>query len=246
MMSHKNRDREGQPAFSPPSLRGSRDADCGARVGGTIVLSLVFAVVVLLNGCAGPLSRRARDYHEIGVASWYGPGFHGKKTSNGETYDMYGMTAAHRTLPFGTRLKVTDRKTGRTIDVRVNDRGPFVSDRILDLSYGAAKALGIIGRGTAEVTIDVLSMGESKERFALQIGLFKMPENADQVMVKLKPHHPMVYGEWIETDTGRFRRIRVGPFQSRRDAESARHRLMKKMGGWGDLDPVVIRLNQDL
>lgn len=96
-------------------------------------------------------------YDEVGIASWYGPGFHGKATASGEPYDMYAFTAAHKTLPFGTVVRVVDLATGRSVVVRINDRGPFVAGRIIDLSYAAAEALGILARGTARVGLVVLS-----------------------------------------------------------------------------------------
>lgn len=91
-----------------------------------------------------------------GAASWYGPGFHGRLTANGEIYDQNGMTAAHKTLPFGTQVRVTDPASGRSVVVRINDRGPYVGRRVIDLSRGAASALGMIDRGVAQVTIEVL------------------------------------------------------------------------------------------
>ena len=94
-------------------------------------------------------------YKERGVASWYGKKFHGRLTSNREPYDMYAMTAAHKTLPFGTEVKVTDLETGRSIKVRINDRGPFVEGRIIDLSRKAAKQLGMHQRGITRVRIEV-------------------------------------------------------------------------------------------
>lgn len=95
-------------------------------------------------------------YDEVGIASWYGPGFHGKVTASGEPYDMYAFTAAHKTLPFGTVVRVVDLSTGRSVVVRINDRGPFVPGRIIDLSYAAAEALGMVERGTARVGLVVL------------------------------------------------------------------------------------------
>jgi len=95
-------------------------------------------------------------YDEVGIASWYGPGFHGKTTASGEPYDMYAFTAAHKTLPFGTVVRVVDLATGRSVVVRINDRGPFVAGRIIDLSYAAAEALGILERGIARVGLVVL------------------------------------------------------------------------------------------
>jgi rare lipoprotein A len=94
-----------------------------------------------------------------GIASWYGPGFHGRRTSSGEVYDQYGLTAAHQTLPAGTRVRVTNLTNRRAVLVRINDRGPFVDDRIIDLSYAAARQIDMIGPGTAPVRIDVLGAG---------------------------------------------------------------------------------------
>ncbi len=91
-----------------------------------------------------------------GKASFYGPQFHGKKTASGEIFNMYDFTAAHKTLPFGTRCRVTNLKNGKTVVVRINDRGPFVAGRIMDLSYGAAKALDAVADGVIEVKVEVL------------------------------------------------------------------------------------------
>jgi rare lipoprotein A len=89
--------------------------------------------------------------------SWYGPGFHGRTTANGERYNMHGLTAAHKSLPFGKEVKVTNGSNGKAVIVRINDRGPFVCSRIIDLSKKAAEAIDMIGRGTASVTVEVLT-----------------------------------------------------------------------------------------
>jgi rare lipoprotein A len=94
-----------------------------------------------------------------GIASYYADEFDGRTTANGETYDMNALTAAHRTLPFNSRVRVTNRENGKSVVVRINDRGPFKGDRIIDLSLAAAKAVGLIAHGTAPVTIDVLEAG---------------------------------------------------------------------------------------
>jgi len=104
----------------------------------------------------------AQGYVERGLASWYGNPFHGRKTSNGETYNMYGDTAAHKTLPMNTMLLVKNLENGRSTVVRVNDRGPFVEDRILDLSYTKAKELGVVRKGTARVEIIAMAEGEDE------------------------------------------------------------------------------------
>ncbi len=125
-----------------------------------------------------------------GIASWYGPNFHGKRTSDGEYYDMYAMTAANKTLPMNTIVKVTNLLNGKSVIVRINDRGPFVKNRIIDLSYAAANKLGIVSRGTAPVRLKILGFNgkiisplEKKERirlsnFSVQIGSFRNPTGA--------------------------------------------------------------------
>jgi rare lipoprotein A len=97
-----------------------------------------------------------------GVASYYADDFHGRKTSNGEVYDMYGLTAAHRNLPFGTKILVTNLENDKALVVRVNDRGPFHEDRIIDLSLGAARELGFEQRGTARVRLDIIEWGDGR------------------------------------------------------------------------------------
>src|SRR3989441_8564631 len=93
---------------------------------------------------------------QVGVASWYGPGFHGNRTANGEIYDQYELTAAHPSLPLGTRVMVTNLENGRAVQVRINDRGPFVGGRAIDLSYAAARTIGMVGPGTVRVRVEVL------------------------------------------------------------------------------------------
>ncbi len=95
-------------------------------------------------------------YYEVGIASWYGPGFHGNHTANGEIYDMHGISAAHKTLPFGTVVRVVEIETGRSVVVRINDRGPFVEGRIIDLSRGAAEAMGIVDKGITQVGLRIV------------------------------------------------------------------------------------------
>ena len=105
-----------------------------------------------------PLAK-VQSYHQRGLASWYGKRFHGQKTSSGETYDMYAMTAAHPVLPIPSYARVTSARTGKQVIVRINDRGPFHSGRVIDLSYAAAYRLGLIGAGSGEVEIDAIVPG---------------------------------------------------------------------------------------
>lgn len=167
----------------------------------------------------------AKDFSQRGIASWYGEDFHGKKTSSGEVYDMHAMTAAHKTLPLGTDVRVTNLANNRTTIVRINDRGPFVRGRIIDLSYSAARQLEVVGPGTAPVEIVALGtkvasadkpggvylpMDYYSGNFTIQVGAFMDRNNAERLKAKLdqkfKNAHITVY------DTGReiFYRVRVG------------------------------------
>ena len=114
-----------------------------------IIISITLVGLIVFYQVAGP-------YYETGIASWYGPGFHGNYTANGEVYDMYGISAAHKTLPFGTIVRVVEIETGRSIVVRITDRGPFLEGRIIDLSKGAAKKLGIVEKGITKVGLRIL------------------------------------------------------------------------------------------
>lgn len=119
----------------------------------------------------------SRGFSETGTASWYGTKFHGHKTSNGETYSMYGMTGAHRTLPIPSYVKVTNLDNGRTAVVRINDRGPFKSQRIMDVSYAAATKLGFIDKGTARVRIDAIDTAHGRAPAALAAAPSAPPSN---------------------------------------------------------------------
>jgi rare lipoprotein A len=169
----------------------------------------------------------AKGFTQRGLASWYGKKFHGRKTSNGEIYDMYAMTAAHKTLPFETYIMVHNLKNGKKINVRINDRGPFVRGRIVDLSYAAARKLGIFATGTAPVEIVALgSAGQSKSNggsdgtaqpvdyyrgnFTIQVGAFSEKDNAEKLRRNLdqlyKNAHITARSDGYET----LYRVRVG------------------------------------
>lgn len=163
-----------------------------------------------------------------GIASWYGPGFHGNRTSSGETYDMFQMTAAHQTLPLGTKVLVTNLENSRTVEVVINDRGPFVKDRVIDLSYSAAKVLGIVGPGTARVRLEVIEDPPSgqvadfvtKPTFTLQLGAFS--ESARAVSLKRELEHTMGPGsvriEQVRVGGQELHRVRLGRFEDRQQA----------------------------
>jgi len=120
---------------------------------------------------------------ESGVASWYGHPFHGRASASGEIYDMEQLTAAHRTLPFGTMVRVHDLDNEKIVDVRINDRGPFVDNRIIDLSHAAARAIEMIGPGTAHVQLEILSTPAvvAAAYFGVQVGAFRNRENAERL-----------------------------------------------------------------
>ncbi len=124
---------------------------------------------------------------ETGIASWYGGKFHGRKTSSGEVYDMYKLTAAHKTLPFGTIVLVTNLENDKTVTVKVNDRGPFVSGRIIDLSKAAASRIDLLKTGTARVKIDIVGTYESASARVhdIQAGSFREEANAGRLKDKL-------------------------------------------------------------
>lgn len=121
-----------------------------SRIARGIVFGAALAATLLV-----PHAQAARNPIS-GIASWYGPGFHGRLTANGERYDMHGMTAAHKTLKFGTVVEVTNTTNGKSVTVRINDRGPYIGGRVIDLSKSAAIALDMIGPGTAPVVIEVV------------------------------------------------------------------------------------------
>ena len=175
----------------------------------------------------------SKGFRQRGIASWYGKDFHGKKTSNGEIYNMYAMTAAHKTLPLGTYVRVHNLENNRQIDVRINDRGPFVRGRIIDLSYSGAKKIGIVGPGTARVEIVALGTPASTDggterayvqgdyysgSFTFQIGAFVNRENAErqkrQLTEKYKNAHISIYDRGDKT----FYRVRVGRFTTLSEA----------------------------
>ena len=115
-----------------------------------------------------------------GFASWYGGKFQGRLTSSGEVFDTNLMTAAHKSLPFGTIVKVTDQENGKSTVVKINDRGPFVEGRIIDLSRAAAEELDMVGRGIARVSLEIVDFAASKALFAIQVGAFGLERNAEK------------------------------------------------------------------
>lgn len=174
----------------------------------------VVSLMILIGGC------RARQHYfpeapgdvQTGIASWYGPEFHGKSTSSKEIYDMNDLTAAHNTLPLGTYVVVTNLTNSRSVTVRINDRGPFAKNRVIDVSYAAAKALDMIGPGTAPVRIEVLrelSPPASSLTFSVQVGAFVSKDNAVRLSRELEKSFAGVYVATFETAQQVYYRVRI-------------------------------------
>jgi rare lipoprotein A len=156
---------------------------------------------------------------QYGVASWYGSDFHGRPTSSGEIFDMYQLTCAHNTLPLGTLVMITNLENGRSLELKVNDRGPFVKERVIDLSYAAAQILGIWEKGTAFVKVEVIGpLIEQIQRFTLQVGSFIDETNAQKLADELRKKFENVYVTTVETITQKYHRVRVGQFETRESA----------------------------
>jgi rare lipoprotein A len=181
-------------------------------------------MLILLSACASTRYERYQD-QQSGIASWYGSDFHGKPTSSGEPFDMYAMTCAHKTYPFGTRLNITNISNNRTVTCLVNDRGPFVDGRDIDLSYAAAKEIGLVGVGVGEVKIAYVGRDTSyvKEvRYqtdtgtsTIQVGSFKEFTNAKRLQKALELEYSMVYITEAYIDGEKYHRVRIGKFSDR-------------------------------
>ncbi|HET9280626.1 MAG TPA: septal ring lytic transglycosylase RlpA family protein [Candidatus Angelobacter sp.] len=165
-------------------------------------------------------------YSEVGYASWYGPGFQKRNAANGQPYDMNAMTAAHRTLPLGTIARVTDLKTGDSVLLRITDRGPFVSDRIIDLSRAAARKLSVYQHGTALVRIEVLETPASIQeggRWCVQIGAFQDSDDARKLKEKLaKRYRTAKVLQFTSPVGGDWLRVRVAEDDKARAQEVMR------------------------
>ncbi|HBE93956.1 MAG TPA: septal ring lytic transglycosylase RlpA family lipoprotein [Desulfovibrio sp.] len=155
----------------------------------------------------------ARGYSEVGVASWYGDDFHGKKTASGDVYDMYAVSAAHKTLPLGTVVRVTNLQNGRQVDLLVNDRGPFVDGRIIDLSYGAAQQLGSARQGIAKVRVTAIGSYSAPSSYLASNSRQSQPSRAAS-----RPPQQAASGGYY---------IQVGTFAVEENALKLRDRLVQ-------------------
>jgi len=168
---------------------------------------------------------QARDpYRERGIASWYGRKFHGQKTSSGEPYDMFGMTAAHPTLPIPSYVRVTRPDIGKSVVLRVNDRGPFLHERVIDLSYTAAWKLGLVGNGSGTVIVERIQSGDA-------VPLVETMLAAAEPAIKTATEPPSVLPD-IQERSGHY--LQLGAFGSRDNAESLKLKLARTLGDLGD------------
>lgn len=178
-----------------------------------------------------PASNSTGRVSQTGIASWYGPGFHGKATASGAIYDQNDLTAAHQTLPLGTRVMVTNLETGSSAAVTINDRGPFAKGRIIDLSYEAGKALGMIGPGTIPVRVEVLESPNNVQSirtsldYTLQLGSFSQIENAQQLRDRLKISYADISIVPLQANAITYYRVQLGTFSNRNAAEERARQL---------------------
>ena len=206
--------------------------------------------MLMIGGCFGGYHRTDPvDYGDAlrGIASWYGPSFHGKPSASGESYDMWAMTAAHRTLPFGTIVQVKSVETGKSVAVRINDRGPFIRGRIIDLSYAAARELAMIGKGTEEVILTVLEtqeegvtrVGNPNNRFWVQVGSFQTLNEALTFQEQLRPFYSRMRLQTVHLSSGEWHRVQIGSFSSAQKAQRVATDLEKEF----NVEPLLVQDN---
>lgn len=199
-----------------------------------------------VNGQRFYVLKTNKNYQVEGVASWYGTKFQGKRTSSGEPYNMFAMTAASPTLPIPSFVEVTNLENGRKVIVKVNDRGPFHEGRVMDLSYTAAKKLGILGHGTSRVKIVAIHLENAAHQpllatqIYLQIASFRQASNASSLAQQLRQHlpHPIIVS-MIHQSNHPLYRVLVGPFQSMTDTTKIKPILLTQ----GIKDSIAIQLS---
>jgi rare lipoprotein A len=173
-------------------------------------------------------------YIEEGNASWYGNPFHGRRASNGEVYDMYKLTAAHRTLPFETMVRVTNLNNGKSTTVRITDRGPFVDNRIIDLSLAAAREIDSVGPGVVPVRMEVIGNVDvatlTEGFFTVQVGAFRDRNNAERLRDRLSVTYSPIFIQQYDSAEGTFYRLRVGKVSGEDAAKDLAEQLRSKEG----------------
>jgi len=193
------------------------------------------------GGAAATPNPALSAYTEEGIASWYGVPFHGRRASNGEVYDMNKLTAAHRTLPFDTVVRVTNLSNGKTTVVRITDRGPFVDNRIIDLSMAAAREIDSVGVGVVPVRLEIVSAGidPGSGFFTVQIGAFRERGNAERLRERLTASYSPIFIQPYDSPDGLFYRVRVGKVPGEDAAQQFGEKLRNREG----FKPMVVRLD---
>lgn len=230
---------DGPEASPPPNLEAIPDAVPRAEP----LHRFANRTYTVLGNTYTPKTER-RTHREEGLASWYGRRFHGKKTASGERYDMYAMTAAHPTLPIPSYVRVTALNNGKSVVVRINDRGPFHSSRVIDLSYTAAHKLGYLGKGHTRVRVESIdpdakeNQGEaSVDGLYLQVGAFDQRENAQKLLERIKRELELDDARIQVVLTGSLHRVQIGPYASEDAARADRAQMRERL----DLKAVLIR-----
>lgn len=197
---------------------------------------------------SNPRARRDRPiaapapagYTEQGNASWYGEPFNGRRASDGEVYDMYKLTAAHRTLPFDTMVRVTNLNNGKSTTVRITDRGPFVENRIIDLSLAAAREIDLVGPGVAPVRVEVLgNVDPTVGFFTVQVGAFRDRGNAERLRDRLNLSYSPIFIEQYDAPEGTYFRVRVGKISG----EDAARQFAEQLRVRENFTPFLTRLD---
>lgn len=193
--------------------------------------ALLGVLLVLVAACAAP-GLRPRTWEDLsgetGLASWYGVPYHGRRTSSGEVYDMFQMTAAHREIPLGSWVEVTNLTNARSLTVKINDRGPFVEGRIIDLSYAAASLLGVTGPGVVPVKVRLAQPppgGSGPTRYSVQVASFTAESSAHALKAELERKASGVRIVKALVGNDLYYRVRVGHFPSRTEAQGTAERL---------------------
>jgi rare lipoprotein A len=230
---------DGPPAQPPPNLDAVPDAVPRAEP----LHRFANRTYVALGNTYTPQTVRPSQAEE-GLASWYGRRFHGKKTASGELYDMYAMTAAHPTLPIPSYARVTALNNGKSVVVRINDRGPFHSNRVIDLSYTAAHKLGYVGLGSTRVRVESLDpatydiQGEALTGgLYLQLGAFSREENARALLDRVRGALELTGDQMRLVLSGALHRVQIGPYPSDEAAQTDRARVRERL----DLNAVLVR-----
>ena len=194
------------------------------------------------RGAAATPNPALAAYTEEGIASWYGIPFHGRRASNGEVYDMNKLTAAHRTLPFETVVRVTNLNNGKATVVRITDRGPFVDNRIIDLSMAAAREIDSVGAGVVPVRLEIVSAGidPGSGFFTVQVGAFRERGNAERLRERLTPSYSPIFIQSYDSPDGLFYRVRVGKVPGEGAAQQFGEKLRNREG----FKPTVVRLDE--